>query len=608
MQRAQQLHADIVMHVAVDPAAFLLHGAVMAALPGDGAVQHLGHALRQPLVAAGEEAPALPRPVQADPGQALGQGDVQHLAALLQPGGPRRGRALFDLQRIEEPGQQRVQRRLPLGAAIGQRDVADQREERLPREGAFRAQPAGDHVAQGQVGHPDQRQRQPERRGAVQRQQQDQRGVQRQHQHHAAQVEEDAEGPVGQVEQAVAGDPHGQPAIDHQEEQEGMALRQAGRRAQQDRQGHGQAEAARPQQHRQAEPAQHRPGGGVAAVDRDLDQHRPQQHQHGQRHRGLPVQQRIGRVQQDRQHAASQHHRHGPERPGPRQPGRVDQEQVDHPDPEAQRARVVQPRGGGEQPLSEGQFARAVKRGGMGRDHQPRPGQGKELHRAVGDAQGQDPAAQDQARQPHPDLDPEDPGQVRAGTTLVRDQRHLRRGLLARRDHRQRHRGRRQPRMDLALAEQEAAQGVGPGQGVGLLDQVGGLQRQRGSGIGPRGAQVKQAGPRGDQAGGGAVGVQRDHGAAALRVGHEIETEPGLGQGQPQHQYGRAQAEGQGGQGDQDGRMDLLHEKPGASRALPRKSSYSATLEALFPPCLPLNRGETAFLTRSIERHILFRG
>ena len=151
MQRAQQLRADIVVHVAIDALAFLFGPGLVSTAAFDELRRHLQHVGHPRGILCREQPPPAMRPVQAQGLDPVDAGHVHRLAFVPQGGlvDGRGGR--FDADGLEQFGQQ-VDHLLPLFGSRGrQRHARDEVEQVRRRQDLPPVQPAGHCVACGQV-------------------------------------------------------------------------------------------------------------------------------------------------------------------------------------------------------------------------------------------------------------------------------------------------------------------------------------------------------------------------------------------------------------------------------------------------------------------------
>ncbi len=316
--------------------------------------------------------------------------------------------AFLDTQRVEQPLQQGVEREGAILCAIGKRYFGDQGKKFLATELPIASDPTAYSVPHRQIHEPNNRQRQSKRWGAVQRHRENQQSVQSQKQNYTADMEQDAKRPFGKIEKPIARDTHGKACEDHEEEQKGMALGQDRRPTHQDRECHGQAESARPNQYGQPEPTKHRPRRRVFSVHEDLRQNHHQQDRHRQCNRRLPALQSGRPFEANGQNPTTEQRRNRALRPSRAQRAWIHEEQVDHPYPERHRACEVQAGQQNENIAWQGEFAGAVDGSRLGRQQKPGPGQEEILDCSVMSPQRQNPAGEDNAGQADPNLDPED--------------------------------------------------------------------------------------------------------------------------------------------------------------------------------------------------------
>ena len=178
VQRAEQLRADIVVHVARDAGPFLGHALFVGPAAFAGMGQHGDHLVDQGHVAGPEQPPPAGGVGEPQRRRATRRGHRQAQAALVQSGaGSGVAAGLLDVQGMEQVRQQRPPARGLAAAGRGQGDIHDLAEQALALRLHRREDAPPDRLAEGQVGQGHGHEGQAERRALLDGQRQDQHRV-----------------------------------------------------------------------------------------------------------------------------------------------------------------------------------------------------------------------------------------------------------------------------------------------------------------------------------------------------------------------------------------------------------------------------------------------
>ena len=323
--------------------------------------------MRHPLHVVGREQAAAPlRPLHPQIRRSVQPRHVHRAAIVAQGRCIDRGRGVADVQGAEQPVQQLGEPGL-LRIAVRRQGDARQHVEQLGGRCRFlAAQQAAERVAERQVEEGDRQKRDREGGHPLHRHDKDQQRVERQQHQDPARVEQGAQRPEFEIEQAIARHAQNEARVDQQEQGKGPALADLRLQPEHLRQRDQADEAARADGHRQAEPAQRGTIVRFAAGGEHLARHGDQDA--GHQRDGRQVDQQVRRRQQTQEAErgpGAEDRRHRPGHPSGQIAGRIDHEQVHHPDPEDQGPRGIEGGRPGKDGLGQGQAAAGIERRGV---------------------------------------------------------------------------------------------------------------------------------------------------------------------------------------------------------------------------------------------------